>query len=44
MGLRGLNYYDKHLYWELIKTWKVIRVYNIDKKIKHPLASQSDKI
>ena len=44
MGLKGMNLTDKMLFWELKKTWDVLRIVSIDKKIFHPLTIEVDKI
>lgn len=43
MGLRGMNLVDKVLYWDIKKTWYVIKIYNIHRKITHPLTTESEK-
>lgn len=43
MGLKGMNLTDKMLFWELKKTWDVIRIASIDKKIAHPLTTENEK-
>jgi hypothetical protein len=40
MGLKGLNLTDKMMYWQLIRTWEVLRMWGIDKKISHPLTTE----
>lgn len=44
MGLKGLNLTDRMLFWELKRTWDVIRIASLDKKISHPLTIEVDKI
>lgn len=41
MGLKGLNLTDKSLYWDLKRTWDRIRLISVQKKIGHPLTTQS---
>lgn len=39
MGLKGLNLTDRMLYWELKRSWDMVRLISIDKKIGHPLTT-----
>lgn len=39
MGLKGLNLTDRMLYWELRRTWIMMNIFGIDKKIGHPLTT-----
>jgi hypothetical protein len=41
--MRGLNLTDKMMYWELRRTWQVLKMYSLDKKILHPLVTALEK-
>ena len=43
MGLRGMNISDKHLFWEITRTWYMVKLFNIHKKMTHPLTTESEK-
>ena len=43
MGLRGMNISDKLLFWDLKKTWYMVKLYNIHKKLVHPLTTEDEK-
>jgi hypothetical protein len=42
--MKGLNLTDKMMYWELRRTWQVVKMWNLDKKITHPLVTELDKM
>lgn len=44
MGLKGLNLTDRMLYWELRRTWDVLRVASLDRRIGHPLTVEAEKM
>lgn len=40
MGLKGLNLTDRIMYWQLMRTWQVVRMWSMNKKIGHPLTTE----
>ena len=43
MGLRGMNLSDKHLFWDITRAWYMVKLFNINKRMVHPLTTESEK-